>query len=98
MTNLAMIVFLVLFGLSVAYLIWFQMREGKDERGQFLLRRTYALAYGVIVAGIIVLLCLFDWSKPVIVGEMTIKDALFIIFCVSGIIAGISLKIAKHKF
>jgi hypothetical protein len=93
-----MIVCSVLFGLSVAYLIWFQIREGRDERGQFLLRRTYTFAYGVIVAGILVLLCLFDWSEPVIVGEITIKDALFMLFCVSGVIAGISLRIAKQKY
>jgi hypothetical protein len=98
MTNMAMTVLSVLFGLSVTYLIWFQFREGKDERGQFLLRRTYSLAYGVIVLGVAALLCLSDWSEPAIFDEITIKDALFCILCVSGIAAGVSLKIAKHQF
>ncbi len=98
MTNMAMTVFSVMFGLSAAYLIWFQIREGKDERGQFILRRTYSLAYGVIVLGVIALLCLFNWSKPEIIGELTFKDALFLLLCASGTIAGVSLKIAKHKY
>jgi hypothetical protein len=98
MTTIAMTVCSVLFGLSVAYLIWFQVREGKDERGQFLLRRSYSLAYGVIVLGIVILLCVSDWSEPSILAEITIKDALFFILCASGITAGVSHKIAKHQF
>ena len=98
MKDSLMIALAAIFGLSAAFLIYFQWNEGRDERGQFILRKTYSLAYGIMVLGVIALVTLFDWSAPIIFPGYTIKDCLFLILCLSGIAAGASLTVCKRKY
>jgi FtsH-binding integral membrane protein len=98
MTDFMMIFLSILFGLSILYIIVFHFREGRDERGQFILTRIYSLAYGMMALGLVALLCFFNWSKPTIWMDLTIKDALFLLLCLSGIASGVALAIAKRKY
>ncbi|NGQ97458.1 hypothetical protein G3578_20175 [Brevibacillus sp. SYP-B805] len=98
MKDAVMIVLSVLFGASILYVMWFQVREGRDERGQFILRRTYGIAYGVIVLGVIALITLCNWATPEIYPGYTLRDALYLVLCLSGIAAGVSLIAVKAKY
>ncbi|WP_126426500.1 hypothetical protein [Brevibacillus marinus] len=98
MKDALMIALAALFGCSVAFLLYFQWNEGRDERGQFILRKTYSLAYGILVVGVIALVALVDWSDPILFAGLTIKDGLFLILCLSGIAAGVSLTVCKRRY
>lgn len=88
----------VLFAVSLLALIIFHIREGKDERGRIILTRAYSAAFAFLLLAVLSLLLLPDWSHPNAIGTLTLKDALFLSMCLSGIVAGVSLLAVRMKY
>jgi hypothetical protein len=92
------ILMLVLLVLSVLYVIMFHVREGRDERGGFILNKAYSLAYYVLISLLLLSLFLFNWSNPQTIFSLTLKDMMVMMMCLSGITAVTTILVLKKKY
>ncbi len=84
--------------LSLLNILFFQWKEGNDERGKFILHRTYSVGYSLLLGGVLLMLLFVNWSEPAILIGLTSKDTLFLTLCLSALTAGISLQVLKRKY
>lgn len=84
-----------LLAVSIAYVIAFQFREGIDERGRAILSSAYSTAYLVLIVALGLAMLLIDWSGTV--QQLTAKDIVLLLMCLSGMSAAGTVFVLKRK-
>lgn len=89
------VIIMVLFVISISYVILFQIKEGRDERGKFILTRAYTSAYFILVIGLCLALLLLNWSNSVLL--VSVKDIVMMLLSLSGISAAVIILFLRKR-